>query len=163
MRHLNVACLTYSTAAVDGLQLVLAWPNILYPVVGTLLAMVPAFLPGASGMTLMALALPLTLSWDPVQIVLLFGALVGGATFMGSVTAILFNVPGTRPTPRRCSTAIRMAVRGEATTALACAAMASACGSTIGIFVLIAHAAVRAQHHPGLRAARVPDAGGCGG
>ncbi len=126
------------TAAVDGLQLVLAWPNILYPVVGTLLAMVFAFLPGLGGVTLMALAIPFTFAWDPLSIVLLFGAFVGGATFMGSVTSILFNVPGTAPSAATLLDGYPMAVRGEAKTAIACAASASALGSTFGIFVLIA-------------------------
>ena len=87
----------YLAAAGDGMVNVLTWPNILYPVVGTLAAMMTSFLPGANGLTLMAVALPLTLTWDPLQVLLLFGALVGGATFMGSVTAILFNVPGSAP------------------------------------------------------------------
>ncbi len=99
--------LDYLGEVSSALLLVIAWPNILYPVMGTFMAMVPAFLPGANGMTLMAILLPLTLSWDPLHVMLLYGALVGGATFMGSVTAILFNVPGGGPTPQRCSTATR--------------------------------------------------------
>jgi putative tricarboxylic transport membrane protein len=132
-------------AAVDGLQLVLAWPNILYPVLGTLLSMVFAFLPGLGGVTLMALAIPFTFSWDRLSIVLLFGAFVGGATFMGSVTSILFNVPGTAPSAATMLDGYPMAVRGEAKTAIACAASASALGSTIGIFILIASLPVMQQ------------------
>ena len=85
------------SAAIEGFSLVFSWPNLLYPIVGTLLAMVFAFLPGIGGITLMALAIPFTFSWGQHEIVLLFGALMGGATFMGSVTAVLFNVPGTAP------------------------------------------------------------------
>src|SRR5215213_10294939 len=129
--------LTMFDAALQGLALVFSWPNILYPVVGTLLAMVVSFLPGVSGVTLMALALPLTFSWTPLEVVLLFGALVGGATFMGSVTAILFNVPGSAPSAATLIDGHPMARQGEARTALACAATASALGSTIGIGVLI--------------------------
>ncbi len=125
-------------AALEGLRLVLAWPNILYPVIGTLLAMVASFLPGISGVTLMALALPLTLTWKPLEVVLLFGALVGGATFMGSVTAILFNVPGSAPSAATMIDGHPLAQQGQARTALACAATASALGSTIGIVILIA-------------------------
>jgi putative tricarboxylic transport membrane protein len=125
-------------AAVDGLHLVLAWPNILYPVFGTLLAMIFAFLPGLGGVTLMALAIPFTFAWDPLSIVLLFGAFVGGATFMGSVTSILFNVPGTAPNAATLIDGYPMARRGEAKTAIACAASASALGSTFGILILIA-------------------------
>jgi putative tricarboxylic transport membrane protein len=122
----------------DGLRLLLTWPNVLYPVAGTLLAMVVAFLPGISGVTLMTLLIPFTLSWDRLPVVLLFGGLVGGATFMGSVTAILFNVPGTGPSAATLLDGHPMARQGQARTALGCAAMASAGGSTIGILVLIA-------------------------
>ena len=124
-------------AAIDGLGLVIVWPNILYPVIGTLLAMVVSFLPGISGVTLMALALPLTFSWSPLEVVLLFGALVGGATFMGSVTAILFNVPGTAPSAATMLDGHPLAQQGAARMALGCAATASALGSTIGVGILI--------------------------
>jgi len=125
-------------AAVEGLRLVLAWPNVLYPVAGTLLAMCVAFLPGVSGVTLMALAVPFTLFWDPLPVLLLFGGLVGGATFMGSVTAILFNVPGTGPSAATLVDGYPLARQGQAKTAIGCAAMASAMGSSFGIFILIA-------------------------
>jgi putative tricarboxylic transport membrane protein len=81
-------------AAWEGLLLTLSWPNVLYPIIGTLLAMVVAVLPGLSGVTLMVLAIPFTVGWDKVPTMLLFGAFVGGATFMGSVTSILLNIPG---------------------------------------------------------------------
>ena len=61
---------------------------------------------------------------------LLFGAFVGGATFMGSVTAILFNVPGTAPSAATMLDGYPMARNGEARTAIGCAAAASALGST---------------------------------
>ena len=97
--------------------LVLSWPNVLYPVLGTLLAMAFSVMPGLSGVTLMALAIPLTFSWEPLPVMLLFGAFVGGATFMGSVTAILFNIPG-----RNCNAATMLdghplALQGKAETA----------------------------------------------
>jgi TctA family transporter len=122
----------------EGLLLVLAWPNILYPIAGTLVAMVVALLPGLSGTTLMALVIPLTLSWDPLHVMLLYGALLGGATFMGSVTAILLNIPGTAPSAATLIDGYPMAQKGLARTALAASATASALGSTFGVVVLIA-------------------------
>jgi TctA family transporter len=119
-------------------MLVLTWPNIIYPVAGTLIAMVVALLPGLSGTTLMALAIPLTLGWDPLHIMLLYGALLGGATFMGSVTAILLNIPGTAPNAATLIDGYPMAQQGLARTALAASATASALGSTFGVIVLIA-------------------------
>jgi len=124
-------------AAWNGLALVFSWPNVLYPVLGTIVAMYFAMLPGLSGITLMALAIPLTYTWQPVPVVLLFGAFVGGATFMGSVTAILFNVPGMPTNAVTLLDGYPMAQAGRAKTALACSAAASALGSTVGILVLI--------------------------
>jgi TctA family transporter len=124
-------------AAWEGLLIVLSWPNILYPIVGTLLAMVFAFLPGVSGVALMALAIPFTFDWPPLPIMLLFGAFVGGATFMGSVTAILFNIPGSAPSAATMLDGFPLAQQGRAKTAIGCSATASALGSSFGIVVLI--------------------------
>ncbi len=73
-------------AAGEGFFLVFSWPNVVYPVIGTLVAMYFAFVPGLNGSSLMALAIPLTLSWEPLPVLLTFGAFVGGATFAGSIT-----------------------------------------------------------------------------
>ncbi len=125
-------------AAWEGLLLTISWPNILYPVAGTLLAMIVATIPGLSGVTLMALVLPFTLGWDPLPTMLLFGALVGGATFMGSVTAILVNIPGESANAVTTLDGYPMSQQGQAETALGCSAAASALGSTFGILVLLA-------------------------
>ena len=125
-------------AAWQGFLLVFSWPNILYPTAATLAAMIFSFLPGLSGFTLMALAISLTLSWDPLHVVLVFGALTGGATFTGSITAILFNVPGAAPNAATMIDGHPMALQGEARTAIACSAASSALGSTIGVAIFIA-------------------------
>jgi TctA family transporter len=124
-------------AAWQGFLLVFSWPNILYPTIATLLAMVFAFLPGLSGVTLMALAVSFTYSWDPIYILLIFGAFTGGATFMGSITAILFNIPGTAPSAATMIDGHPLAMQGKARTAIACSATASALGSTIGVVILV--------------------------
>ena len=129
--------MAFVEAAVQGWAIVLAWPNLAYPVVGTLLAMLAAFLPGLSGVTVMAMALPLTLTWEPIPALLFFAALVGGGTFMGSVTAILFNVPGSSPNAATLIDGHPMARNGEARTAIACSAAASALGSTFGVVILV--------------------------
>jgi putative tricarboxylic transport membrane protein len=125
-------------AAWQGFLLVFSWPNIIYPTIATMLAMVFAFLPGLSGVTLMALAISLTYAWDPLYILLIFGAFTGGATFMGSITAILFNIPGTAPSAASMIDGHPLAMQGKARTAIACSATASALGSSIGVVILVA-------------------------
>lgn len=124
-------------AALKGLWMVFSWPNIVYPVAGTLLAMMFAVMPGLGGATLMALAIPFTFGWDPLPTMLLFGAFVGGATFMGSVSAILFGIPGGSSNAATMFDGYPMAQQGRAKTAIGCSASASALGSTFGICVFV--------------------------
>lgn len=124
-------------AAAQGFHLVFSWPNILYPTVATLIAMGFAFVPGIGSVTSMALAMSLTFSWDPVYVLLVFGALTGGGTFAGSITAILFNIPGTSPSAATMIDGYPLTQQGKAKTAIACAATASALGSTVGILLLV--------------------------
>ena len=128
----------YFEALAVGAGNVFGWPNILIPAAGTLLAMVVAFVPGIGTVSVMAFMVVLTLTWDPVSVLLLYGALVGGATFMGSVTAILFNIPGGAPNAATLLDGHPLARDGWPKKAIACAATASAVGSVIGAFVLMA-------------------------
>jgi len=125
-------------AALEGLRLVFSWPYIIYPVAATMIAMLFSAAPGLNSSTLMALFIPLTYAWAPLPVVLVFGALVGGATFMGSATAILFNIPGKASNAVTLLDGYPMTRQGQAKTAIGCAAAASALGSTLGIGVLIA-------------------------
>ncbi|TCP39983.1 tripartite tricarboxylate transporter permease [Rhodovulum marinum] len=125
------------TALGIGLQNVFSWPNVLIPVLGTVLAMTVSFLPGIGAASLAAVMVVLTLHWEPVQVLLLFGALTGGATFMGSVTAILFGIPGNAASSVTLLDGHPMAHAGRPRTALAAAATASALGSVFGVVVLI--------------------------
>ncbi len=105
---------------------------------GTLVGMFFGILPGVSGVTAMALLIPLTFAWNLIPIILLFGSIYGGGTYCGSITAILVNIPGTAPNAATCLDGYPMAQRGEAKTALGASASASALGAAFGVFVLIA-------------------------
>jgi putative tricarboxylic transport membrane protein len=125
-------------AALEGLRLVFSWPWIVFPVAATLLAMLFSAAPGLNSSSLMALLIPLTYAWEPLPVMLVFGALVGGATFMGSVTAILFNIPGKASNAVTLLDGYPLTRQGQAKTAIGCAAAASALGSTLGVAALIA-------------------------
>ena len=56
---------------------------------------------------------------------------------MGSVTAILLNIPGTGPNAATLLDGHPMALQGRARTALACSATSSALGSTVGVAILV--------------------------
>lgn len=121
-----------------GLLNVFSWPGILIPVAGTLLAMVPSFLPGLGNASFAVLAMVVTLDWEPASVLLLFGALTGGATFMGSITAILFNIPGSVSSTPALLDGYPLSQRGLTRMAIACAATASAVGSLFGVVAVLA-------------------------
>ena len=120
-----------------GITGVFSWPGILIPIAGTLLAMVTSFLPGVGSTSLAALLLVLTIGWDREPVLLLFGAITGGATFMGSITAILFNIPGGVSSTPTLLDGYPLGKNGYARTAIACAATASAVGSILGVILLL--------------------------
>lgn len=125
-------------SALVGFHYVFSWPNVLYPVVATLVCMFVSLVPGIGGMTLMALAIPFTLFWDREHVALLFGAFMGGATFMGSLSAILLGIPGKASNAATTFDGYPLARQGKAKTAIGAAASASALGSTFGVLVLMA-------------------------
>lgn len=124
-------------ALLAGLSSVFSWPGILIPVMGTLMAMVASFLPGIGNASVAVLAMVMTLNWDRESVLLLFGALTGGATFMGSITAILFNVPGSVSSTPALLEGYPLARLGLPRMAIACAATASALGSVFGVVLLL--------------------------
>lgn len=120
-----------------GMAHVFSWPGILIPMAGTLLAMVSSFVPGLGNASVAVLAMVLTANWDPHSVLLLFGALTGGATFMGSITAILFNVPGSVSSTPALLEGYPLSRLGLTRRAIACAATASAVGSVFGVLILM--------------------------
>lgn len=128
----------YMSALFEGLTNLFSWPGILVPVLGTLIAMTASFLPGIGMASLSALLILWTIDWQPESVLLLFGALTGGATFMGSITGILFNIPGNSSSAAVLLDGYSLSRNGFPRTAIAAAATASAVGSIFGVFVLMA-------------------------
>lgn len=101
--------------------------------------------PGLTGIVGVALLIPFTFVFDPIEGLLLLGGVYVGSTFGGSISAILFNTPGS---PEAACTALDgypMARRGEAGKALGIALASSAIGGIIGTLVLMLAAPPLAQ------------------
>ena len=128
---------SYIEAVLIGINNAFSLQGLLIIVAGTLVAMTTSFLPGVGSASLMSIVLLGTLAWSQESILLLFGALVGGATFMGSITAILFNIPGSPPNAAALIDGYPLARNGFPRTAIACAATATGLGSIFGVAVLL--------------------------
>ncbi|MFC1945476.1 tripartite tricarboxylate transporter permease [Chloroflexota bacterium] len=104
---------------------------------GCIIGLVFGALPGLSGLTALALALPFTYGWDPMVAFFFFAGMMGSVAFGGSIPAILLNTPGTPPNAATCFDGYPMAQRGEAGKALGISATASGLGAIFGLVVLV--------------------------
>jgi putative tricarboxylic transport membrane protein len=111
--------------------------NLLLVFLGTVTGLIFGFLPGVTLLTAMALFLPFTYGMKPISVMFLFSGIMGSAPFGGSISAILFNIPGEPFNAATCFDGYPMAKKGEASRALGISAMASAVGGIIGLVVLI--------------------------
>src|SRR6056297_1389298 len=102
---------------------------------GSVIGIVFGAIPGLGPVIAASLLVPFTYTMSPAAGILLVAGVYVAATFGGSQTAILFNIPGA---PENTCTAIdgyQLTLKGQAIKALAVAIIASAAG---GIFSTIA-------------------------
>jgi hypothetical protein len=102
----------------------------------TLLGVLMGALPGLGGPVALSLLIPLTFDSEPASAFMIMAAALGGVNFGGSVTAILFNTPGTAPNAATLFDGHPLAEQGRANEAIAASAVASAAGAVLG-FVLV--------------------------
>lgn len=106
-------------------------------VIGMIWGIAFGALPGLTGVVGVALLIPFTFGFGPIEGLLLLGSVYVGSTFGGSISAILFNTPGS---PEAACTGLDgypMAKRGEAGKALGIALASSAVGGIFGSIVLM--------------------------
>ncbi|GAA1002754.1 hypothetical protein Aple_001480 [Acrocarpospora pleiomorpha] len=128
------------TDLLAGLQNVLAPDMLLYAFIGCLLGMVVGVLPGFGPAAATALLFPLTFAIGPVPSLIMMAAVLYGASYGGSITAILLKVPGEASSVATTLDGHAMARTGRAGPAL----VISAVGGFIACIVAVVGFAVAA-------------------
>ncbi len=93
-------------------------------------------LPGLGAPNGVSLLLPLTFGMQPVSAIILLSSMYWGALFGGSVTSILFNIPGEPSSVATTFDGYPMARDGRPTTALATAFGSAAFGALVGVILI---------------------------
>jgi putative tricarboxylic transport membrane protein len=101
-----------------------------------LLGILVGVLPGLGAPNGVSLLLPLTFGMQPVSAIILLSSMYWGALFGGSVTSILFNIPGEPSSVATTFDGYPMARDGKATTALATAFGSAAFGALVGVVLI---------------------------
>jgi putative tricarboxylic transport membrane protein len=120
-----------------GFQVALSLNNLLYCFVGVALGTFIGVLPGVGPLVTIAVLLPLTFGLPPEGALIMLAGIYYGASYGGSTTAILVNMPGESSSAVTCIDGYQMARQGRAGPALAIAAIGSLVAGCIGT-VLIA-------------------------
>jgi putative tricarboxylic transport membrane protein len=121
-----------------GIQNVLMPVNLLAMLVGMLIGLVIGILPGLGGPMAVALIIPFTFDLEPITGILIMISLYCTATYAGSITAILFKIPGEAPSIMTILDGHEMAKQGQAGKALGTAIFASTLGGVISSILLVA-------------------------
>lgn len=121
-----------------GFADVLTPANLLMALLGCVLGMLVGILPGFGPAAASALLLPLTFALGPTAAIIVLAAILYGASYGGTVTAVLLNVPGEASSVATTLDGHAMALRGRAGPALSIAAIGSFVGCIFGLAGFVA-------------------------
>jgi putative tricarboxylic transport membrane protein len=121
---------------VMGLSVTMLPANIFAIVLGVLIGLIFGTIPGLSGVTAVSLLVPFTYGISPITGLLIMIGVYCAATYGGSISAILFNMPGDVMGAATSIDGYPMTKKGEASRALAMAIFASFVGGIFGTIML---------------------------
>ena len=121
-----------------ALSAILQWDNALIMILGTFIGVVIGVLPGLGATHAMAMIIPLTWKMDVTPAFILLISVYATSKFGGSLTAILFNIPGDNPNAVTLIDGYPMAQNGKARTAIAASAGVSILGGLFSAVTLLA-------------------------
>ena len=132
MELLNNLALGFSVALTPG--------NLAYCLIGVVLGTLVGVLPGLGPVATIAILLPLTFGLEPTTALILLAGIYYGASYGGSTTAILVNLPGETSSIVTALDGYQMARQGRAGQALMVAALGSFFAGTVGTIIIAAFA-----------------------
>lgn len=119
-----------------GFGIALTVPHLALMVIGVLLGILVGVLPGLGAPNGVSLLLPITFGMPAVSAIILLSSMYWGALFGGSVTSILFNIPGEPSSVATTFDGYPMARDGRPSTALATAFGSAAFGALVGVVLI---------------------------
>jgi len=128
-----------------GFMTIMEPMNFLAVFVGVLGGMILGAMPGLTAPMGVALLIPFTYSMAPVPAITMLVSLYCGATFGGSIAAILVHAPGTPAAAATTFDGYPMAQKGQAGRALGMACISSAIGGLFSVVILIMLAPLLAE------------------
>ena len=123
-----------------GFDTALSLQNILYCTIGVTIGTLIGVLPGMGPVATVAMLLPATYALPPTSALIMLAGIYYGASYGGSTTAILLNIPGEASAVVTCLDGHMMAKRGRAGSALGIAALGSFFAGCVATLLIAAFA-----------------------
>lgn len=101
------------------------------------LGMLSGAIPGMNGTMTVVLMIPITYALDPAAGIMMLAVIYAGAVYAGSISAILFKVPGAPEAIMTTLDGYPMNQQGKLREAISTAVFASAFGGIVGTIILI--------------------------
>jgi putative tricarboxylic transport membrane protein len=120
-----------------GLNIAFNVNNLIYCFVGVFTGTLIGVLPGIGPPGAIALLLPLSFGINPVSAIIMLAGIYYGASYGGSTTSILVNIPGESCSVITCLDGYQMARQGRAGPALGISAFGSFIAGTLGVIFLM--------------------------
>src|SRR6187455_1176149 len=108
-----------------GFGVALTLQNVMYCFIGVMLGTLIGVLPGIGPVATISMLLPATFVLPPISALIMLAGIYYGASYGGSTTAILVNLPGEVSSVVTCIDGYQMARQGHAGKALGVAALGS--------------------------------------
>ncbi|WP_423408940.1 tripartite tricarboxylate transporter permease [Heyndrickxia sp. MSNUG] len=121
----------------EGFLTTISPANLTLVIVGMLIGVFFGSLPGISSSMGIVLMLPFTYYMGIIPSIILLVALYAGSSYGGSITAILFNTPGTPEAVATTFDGYPMTKKGQAGKALSLAISASAFGGVFSVLIML--------------------------
>ena len=127
-------------ALLGGLVNVFTPEHLLFALLGCVLGMLVGVLPGFGPAAAVSLLIPVTFGLDATTAIIMLAAILYGAAYGGTTTAVLLRIPGEASSIATTLDGYEMAKQGRGGPALVIAALASFVGGLIGVigFVVVA-------------------------
>src|SRR5688572_18974890 len=123
-----------------GFGVALTLNNVMYCFIGVLLGTLIGVLPGIGPIATISMLLPATFVLPPVSALIMLAGIYYGASYGGSTTAILVNLPGEVSSVVTCIDGYQMARKGQAGKALGVAALGSFFAGSVATLLIAAFA-----------------------
>jgi putative tricarboxylic transport membrane protein len=134
----GVRSMNFLELLANGFVAALAGPGILIMIAGVTWGIIGGALPGISGATATALALPFTFGMDAAMALVMLAGVWAGANYGGSIPAILLRMPGTPASAAALLDGYELMRQGRAAKALGVSLVCGTIGGLISVVVLIA-------------------------